>query len=194
MPIPSPKKSELTNDQGKSDFVSRCMGDATMNEDYPDQKQRAAICYYQYKKAKTKSTKGSLALEINSDAVTNALVKIKTDSFKESEKYEESPELAATYLDKNGLKNYSKWFLAINPNEDTQCAARYVHPITSDFKNVDISALERVMEVAASLNDKDLANKASDLLTIALKKKNGENISKFNFFVNERHSVLEASI
>jgi hypothetical protein len=46
MPIPSPKKSEK-----QSDFVSRCMGDETMNKEFPDQKQRAAVCYSQFKKA-----------------------------------------------------------------------------------------------------------------------------------------------
>jgi len=46
MPIPDPKKSEK-----QSDFVSRCMGDETMNKEFPDQKQRAAVCYSQFKKA-----------------------------------------------------------------------------------------------------------------------------------------------
>jgi hypothetical protein len=46
MPIPNPKKSEK-----EGDFVSRCMGDETMNKDFPDQKQRAAVCYSQFKKA-----------------------------------------------------------------------------------------------------------------------------------------------
>jgi hypothetical protein len=46
MPIPNPKKSEK-----EGDFVSRCMGDETMNKEFPDQKQRAAVCYSQFKKA-----------------------------------------------------------------------------------------------------------------------------------------------
>ena len=46
MPIPNPKKSEK-----QEDFVSRCMGDETMNKEFPDQKQRAAVCYSQFKKA-----------------------------------------------------------------------------------------------------------------------------------------------
>jgi hypothetical protein len=46
MPIPNPEKSEK-----EGDFVSRCMGDETMNKEFPDQKQRAAICYSQFKKA-----------------------------------------------------------------------------------------------------------------------------------------------
>jgi hypothetical protein len=46
MPIPEPKKSEKQND-----FVSRCMDDETMNKEFPDQKQRTAVCYSQFKKA-----------------------------------------------------------------------------------------------------------------------------------------------
>jgi hypothetical protein len=42
MPLPKRKKGEK-----KDKFVSRCMGDSVMVKDYPDQKQRAAICYKQ---------------------------------------------------------------------------------------------------------------------------------------------------
>lgn len=42
MPIPSRKK-----DEEKDAFVSRCMGNETMKKDYPDQKQRVAICIQQ---------------------------------------------------------------------------------------------------------------------------------------------------
>lgn len=42
MPIPSRKK-----DEQKDAFVSRCMGNETMKKDYPDQKQRVAICIQQ---------------------------------------------------------------------------------------------------------------------------------------------------
>lgn len=39
MPIPKRKENE-----DKDKFVSRCMGNETMKKDYPDQKQRVAIC------------------------------------------------------------------------------------------------------------------------------------------------------
>lgn len=42
MPIPSRRK-----DEEKDSFVSRCMGNETMKKDYPDQKQRVAICIQQ---------------------------------------------------------------------------------------------------------------------------------------------------
>ncbi len=45
MPMIKPSKKET-----EQEFVSRCMGDDMMNEDYKDQKQRAAVCYSQYKR------------------------------------------------------------------------------------------------------------------------------------------------
>lgn len=42
MPIPSRRK-----DEQKDSFVSRCMSNETMKKDYPDQKQRVAICIQQ---------------------------------------------------------------------------------------------------------------------------------------------------
>jgi len=49
MPIPKPEKNE---DDRK--FVARCMGNETMKKEYPDQKQRVAICIGQTKQ-KSKS-------------------------------------------------------------------------------------------------------------------------------------------
>ena len=45
MPIPNPKLGEKEND-----FISRCM-DSLKKEDMPN-KQKVAICYDQYKRAK----------------------------------------------------------------------------------------------------------------------------------------------
>ena len=50
MPLPTPKKNQEEND-----FIASCMGSETMNKEYPNQKQRAAICYSQYKRKKKKS-------------------------------------------------------------------------------------------------------------------------------------------
>ena len=45
MPIPNPKGSEA-----KKKFVTRCMGDNVMTKEFPDGKQRAAVCYSKWKK------------------------------------------------------------------------------------------------------------------------------------------------
>jgi len=50
MPLPSPKGKEK-----RADFVSRCIGDNTTTKDFPDQKQRIAVCYSQWDKAKKAS-------------------------------------------------------------------------------------------------------------------------------------------
>jgi hypothetical protein len=47
MPLPKPKKKEK-----QGDFISRCAGDTTMNKDFPETKQRVAVCYSQWKEAK----------------------------------------------------------------------------------------------------------------------------------------------
>jgi len=44
MPIPKPGK-----DEEEKEFISRCMSDAVMNKEYPDQKVRAGVCYTQWR-------------------------------------------------------------------------------------------------------------------------------------------------
>tara|TARA_B100000700_G_C14302216_1_gene515374 strand:- start:76 stop:285 length:210 start_codon:yes stop_codon:yes gene_type:complete len=56
MPLPSPKGK-----QNEQSFVSSCMSDDGMKKEFPNQKQRAAVCYSQYKQAK--KVKGSENLE-----------------------------------------------------------------------------------------------------------------------------------
>ena len=46
MPIPKPKKNEE-----KNEFISRCMSDEVMVKEYPNSRQRAAICYDSWSKS-----------------------------------------------------------------------------------------------------------------------------------------------
>jgi hypothetical protein len=59
MPLVKPKNKEK-----KSEFVSRCIGDTQSNKDFPDQKQRIAVCYSQWDKAKKDA---SASVELNDD-------------------------------------------------------------------------------------------------------------------------------
>lgn len=73
MPIPNPSEKE-----NKQSFVQRCMSDDIMKKEYPDSKQRVAICL-----GKTKQTKGTLM-----DRVLEALgfmTKFGCDDCEESE-------------------------------------------------------------------------------------------------------------
>ena len=50
MPIPKPAKGEK-----QAKFISRCMSSETMNKEFPDKKERAGVCYTQWKKPKQKT-------------------------------------------------------------------------------------------------------------------------------------------
>jgi hypothetical protein len=58
MPIPKPNKN-----QDKQKFVSECMSDPVMKKEYPDTKQRVAICLGQTKKR----SKSSLVEEVHNN-------------------------------------------------------------------------------------------------------------------------------
>ena len=45
MPIPSPKG------EPKKNFLSKCMGDSVMVKEFPDEKQRYAVCQSKWSKA-----------------------------------------------------------------------------------------------------------------------------------------------
>lgn len=46
MPLPTPREGET-----QDEFVSRCMGDETMRQDFADQEQRSAVCFRQWREA-----------------------------------------------------------------------------------------------------------------------------------------------
>jgi signal peptide peptidase SppA len=50
MPLPRPNKGEP-----EKKFIGRCMANPTMKREYPDQKQRTAVCYSQWRKSKSRS-------------------------------------------------------------------------------------------------------------------------------------------
>ena len=51
MPLPSPRDKEK-----RSDFMNRCMLDLAGKEEFKDNKQRAAVCYSQFKKGGSKAS------------------------------------------------------------------------------------------------------------------------------------------
>ncbi len=51
MPIPKPRKGESQNN-----FISRCAGNDTMVEEYPDQKQRVGICFSTWRRRNLSET------------------------------------------------------------------------------------------------------------------------------------------
>ena len=59
MPLPKPEKS-----QKRSDFVNNCMDNSVMLKEFPDNKQRAAVCHSQFSEKAKASITGDLSGEI----------------------------------------------------------------------------------------------------------------------------------
>ena len=55
MPIPSPKG------EPKKNFLSKCMADSVMVKEFPDEKQRYAVCQSKWKKNSSVGTTGLLS-------------------------------------------------------------------------------------------------------------------------------------
>ena len=53
MPIPKPKE-----DEKESMFITRCMTDEVMKREYPDSKQRVAVCYQTWRESKKNNDRG----------------------------------------------------------------------------------------------------------------------------------------
>ena len=97
MPIPSKKPNE-----DRQNFVSRCMSNETMKKEYPETKQRIAICLSQ-----TKKGKGSLIEEVHDNLLaSNCDWDDEWDEFvweiEASEIYDEDGKVIAA--EKNGRK------------------------------------------------------------------------------------------
>jgi len=76
MPIPKPKKGEKQND-----FISRCMSDKTMNKEYPDQKQRTAICFKSWRDSKEckRDEQGRIIIAENVPLIIGATIGVDED-------------------------------------------------------------------------------------------------------------------
>jgi len=64
MPLPTKRANEK-----QSKFITRCMGDATMVKEYPDSKQRRAVCQTQWGKAASLKSRGARVAAAFSGAV-----------------------------------------------------------------------------------------------------------------------------
>lgn len=78
MPLPSPRKGEK-----KDDFIDRCMGDETMNDDFPENDQRRAVCEKQWDKKekamKVISISGVIGWDVSAAAIRRMLAEAGTE-------------------------------------------------------------------------------------------------------------------
>lgn len=68
MPLPSPQSG-----QNKKQFVSSCMSNKTMTEEFPNEKQRVTVCYSKYKQS-IKNSRGNKAQWCDSEVEDNPFI------------------------------------------------------------------------------------------------------------------------
>lgn len=119
MPMPKPKGNE-----NKDDFIERCMGDDVMNEDYPDEKQRFAVCNSLWEKERDDMT-------ITAEK-RKAIPKHKTAT---SGKSWDGPKNETNLKTEQDLEYYSRAYAWRDPDGEPENKSSYKfihHEVTSD--------------------------------------------------------------
>ena len=138
MPMPSPKGKEK-----QGDFVSRCMGDNTMNKDFKDQKQRAAVCYSQWKKAKA-SADVVLGSNENEILIVNEAAK-KTYSVKKAAN--PTTTIKGSQEEYTIVENYKDCPFAVVSMEDGEVELEYCFTTMADAEEMlRLESLEHELE------------------------------------------------
>lgn len=179
MPIPKPKEGET-----QKEFMERCLANPTMIEEFPDMEQRAGVCFttWRDKKMDLKSDKEEIkidAIKINNKGKSHANALISNGKINESGSWSFSASDGNKLLGSEGdnWAEYSKWFLATNPDAESETKEYYKFPFGKDgqvYRRGIIAAKSR----AAQQGYDDIVNLADDLLNKIDKKigkEDGEN-------------------
>jgi hypothetical protein len=159
MPLPEPKTKE-----SNADFIGRCMGDDVMVEEYPDQKQRAAVC-----NAQIEATE--LAANRNKSGADKARQLVREGRVVETRKWS-GPSAAEEnkFIEENGWEKYGEYFLGRDYQYDKETKAHWKYPFSNDFASVNINGLRAIRTRAAQTREDDIFATAGVLLEEAKKK------------------------
>lgn len=196
MPIPKPKEGET-----QKTFMGRCMADPTMVKEFPDIEQRAGVCFTTWrskgdKMEDLKIDKDEIrtdAIKINNKGKSHANALISNGKINESGSWGFDANDGDKLLGPDGdnWAEYSKWFLAINPDVESETKAYYKFPFGKDgqvYRRVILAEKTR----AAQQGYDDIVNLADDLLK-KIDKKLGKN-SKLNDSLINRVDFIEITL
>jgi hypothetical protein len=109
-----------------------------------------------------KSTTG-----INREGIQQAL-RLATDKevIKPNSWERPSAEQENQYIMKNGIVEFSKWFLGVDSNVDPKTKGHWTYIYTSDFKNVDRAGLIAIRQRAGQNGETAIFNAAGKILDI----------------------------
>jgi HK97 family phage prohead protease len=171
MPLPKPKDGEKNKD-----FLDRCMANETMNEEYPDEKQRYAVCNSLWDEEGERAMENRTSLKVNRKGVTKANGLIKAGKINTSKGWSFDSKDRHKLLNSvnENWSEYAKWFLVVDGDAEEDTFQRYRYPFG---KNGEIwrRAVIAIKQRASQQNFTELAETADRLLK-AIDKKEGKSL------------------
>jgi len=167
MPLPKPNPREP-----EKDFIGRCMGNETANKDFPDNKQRYAVCQSQWDRRKKEDEFRAKLDEVFKAAGVNRAGVSKANSLINSGAINSTSSWSFAASDGNAMlgsggddwSNYSSFHLGMDSGADANTKARYKYPFGKGGK-IYRSALVAIRQRAGQQNDTAVFNAAGTLLT-----------------------------
>ena len=168
---------EVKPGESQKDYVSRCVGDSEVVKEFPDQKQRIAVCYSKYRQhKKSKAFDNPLSRIIyglfnwteaerpilNHAGMSHASSEIDAGHVTKSGSWGFSWSFNGKKLATNG--GYSKWCLGKKGEGRDDVASDWAFPISLDGKNVHRQGVIAAKQRAAQAGYTDIETAASSLL------------------------------
>jgi HK97 family phage prohead protease len=143
LPIPIPNKNEDHND-----FMDRCLSDKLMNSEYPDNKQRYAICQASWDKSKKRSDSSMEELrKVISYNAAHGKIGYVDEAW-------DGPKMEANLKNDETGDYYKKAFAYIDSeaNPDTKAAYKFIHHMVDSEGNIGLANLKACSAGIAILN------------------------------------------
>ena len=151
-----------------------------MVEEYPTEKQRAAVCHSQYEKPDDEklSEATELAASRNKSGADKAAQLIRDGKIVETSSWK-GPTAAAEnkMIEANGWTKYGEYFLGRDKAYDPKTKAHWKYPFSSDFSSVSLNGLRAIRGRAAQTGEDEIFASAGKLLDAA-KEKTGDDEEK----------------
>lgn len=117
--------------------------------------------------------------QLNNSAVKHASNLIKRGNIIDSNKWSPpSVSIENSYIEDNGIEDFAKWHLGIDPDKDKDNKGAYGYIYTSDFENVDRAGLIAIRQRASQQGAEEIFNAAGKLIEQIDKKLEKADMSK----------------
>jgi HK97 family phage prohead protease len=142
MPLPKPRKNE-----NHEDFMDRCMSNEIMNTEFPDEKQRYAVCQVNWEHKERSDQSVEEMRKVISYQAAHGKIGYSEDSW-------DGPKAEANLKNEGDAAYYKKAFAYVDPDADpdTKTAYKFIHHEVSDDGAIGVANLKACSAGIAVLN------------------------------------------